>query len=202
MNARIYLPPQYIATHRLLLASSKAVPCCRCFPPERERGRSISITCHFLNKTCWQKILPKKARKSALSKCIEEKNGQFCATNENSHLKYYSNHLCVRNLEIMSLHFTNSGPEPAPAEWARTPATDRRGLSIGPVGSFGDLVESCRLSSLHTFWVKPLSHHLVTPPQLGSSSGKYFRTPSTSAPFMSQFSSAGGSGTSWIEMLS
>lgn len=37
-------------------------------------------------------------------------------SSEKSHIKYYSNHLCVRNLGIMSLHFTNTGPEPAPAE--------------------------------------------------------------------------------------
>lgn len=35
---------------------------------------------------------------------------------EKSHIKYYSNHLCVRNLGIMSIHFTNTEPEPAPAE--------------------------------------------------------------------------------------
>lgn len=37
-------------------------------------------------------------------------------SSEKSHIKYCSSHLCARNLGIISLHFTNTGPEPAPAE--------------------------------------------------------------------------------------
>lgn len=37
-------------------------------------------------------------------------------SSEKSNVKYSSNHLCVRNLGIMSIHFTNTEPEPAPVE--------------------------------------------------------------------------------------
>lgn len=37
-------------------------------------------------------------------------------SSEESYVKYYRNHLCVRNLGVMSTHFTNTELEPAPAE--------------------------------------------------------------------------------------
>lgn len=37
-------------------------------------------------------------------------------SSEKSNAKYSSNHHCVRNLGIMSIHFTNAEPEPAPVE--------------------------------------------------------------------------------------
>lgn len=136
---------QHITVHRLLLDFTKAVLCCRCFSirKRKERGRSISVTCYFPYKTCWQKILLKKTRKrkGTLCKCVKEKNGQFYSANKKnsqfrkSCIKYYSNHLCVRNLGIMSLHFTNTGPEPAPVEWVGTSATDSSRVPTGSVAS-------------------------------------------------------------------
>lgn len=34
-------------------------------------------------------------------------------TSEKSHIKLYRDHLSIRNLGIVSLHFTHTGPKPA-----------------------------------------------------------------------------------------
>lgn len=98
-------------------------------------------------------------------------------TAEKSRTNYYSNHLCMRNLGIMSLHFTHTGPKPAPAGWVGTSATNSSGLWIDSEGSLGASVKWSRLSSLHTYWatrtLKLCPIHLATPLSLGSIWGKY-----------------------------
>ena len=42
-------------------------------------------------------------------------------SSEKSHITYYSRNLCVRNLGIMSLCFTNTGPKPVLDEWGLLP---------------------------------------------------------------------------------
>lgn len=152
----------------------------------KERGRSISVTCYFQIKHADRKSYLKRQEKEKVL-CVNASRRKMgnsaqqirrIVSSEKSHIKYYSNHLCVRNLGIMSLHFTNTGPEPAPAEWAGTSATNSSGLQIGSVGSLGAPVKLSRMSSLHTSRVISTLNlcplHLVTPPHRGFSWGTEF----------------------------
>lgn len=135
---RIYLLPQHVAAHRLLLDFSKAVLCCSCFPSKKERKGEDPSVSHAISqiKHADRKSYLKRQEKEKVL-CVNasrRKTGNSAqrirriVNSEKSHIKYYSNHLCVRNLGIMSLHFTNIGPEPAPAECVGASATDSSGL--------------------------------------------------------------------------
>jgi len=120
--ARMYLLPQHITAQRLLLDFSKAILCCRCYPSEKERkgeDPSVSHAISQINHADRKSYLKRQEKEKVL--CVNtsrRKTGNSAqqirtVSSEKSHIKYYSNHLCVRNLRIMSLLFTNTGPAPA-----------------------------------------------------------------------------------------
>lgn len=122
-HTRIYLPLQHITAHRLLLDFSKAVRCCRCFSSEKERkgkdpsvSHAISRIKHadrksYLKRQEKEKVLCVNASRRKTGNSVQQI--RRIVSSEKSHIKYYSNHLCVRNPGITSLHFTNTGRDPA-----------------------------------------------------------------------------------------
>lgn len=98
-------------------------------------------------------------------------------SSEKSHMKYYSNHLCVRHLGTMSMHFTDTEPEPAPSEWVGTSATDRSGLWTSSESSLEFLFKLSRPFSLHISYItnsNPCPIHAASSLHMGSSWEKYF----------------------------
>lgn len=99
-------------------------------------------------------------------------------SSEKSHITYYSRNLCVRNLGIMSLCFTNTGPKPVLDEWVGTSAIESRMVPMGSVASLEAPTKLSMLSSLDTTsQVTSTSNlypiHPPTPSHPGSYSGKY-----------------------------
>lgn len=151
------------------------------FPSEKERKGEDPSVSHVISQ------IKHADRKSYLKR--QEKEKVLCVnastrktgnsvqqirivSSEKSCIKYYSNHLCVRNLGIMSLHFTNTWPEHAPAEWVWTSATDSSRVPTGLVASFRvpskviHIVLSAYLPSHQHIKHLPQPSHYPTPPGL------------------------------------